>query len=94
MYGVASAALLALGREGMDQTIVVSGESGAGKSKSARLLLQALVACTAASSTSGDGDGGADSAGTSSAAGFGASLLLAIEVLEPFGSAQTRRNPQ
>eukprot|EP00966_Prymnesium_polylepis_P302138 6980274-Prymnesium_polylepis.1 len=90
VYGVAAAALLALAREGSDQTIVVSGESGAGKSESARLLMQALVGCTAVRApAAGDGAAG----GTSSAAGLGDALLLATEVLEPFGSAQTRRNP-
>lgn len=91
VFGVAATALLALRREASDQTIVVSGESGAGKSKSARLLLQALVGFAPSSvhvSTTGSPDTPA------AHVGLGERLLLAMEVLEPFGSAQTRRNPQ
>ncbi|KAL1524497.1 hypothetical protein AB1Y20_019391 [Prymnesium parvum] len=82
VFGVAAVSLRAVREERTDQTIVVSGESGAGKSKSARLLLQALVGFTSHAA-----------AAHAAADGLGQKLLLAIEVLEPFGSAQTRRNP-
>lgn len=90
VFGVAAAAFLSLRREGSDQTIVVSGESGAGKSRSARWLLQELVGFTA---NTGAEMSNVDCRATS-ATSLGEKLLLATEVLDPFGSAQTRRNPQ
>lgn len=93
VFGVAASAVGAVRDEGTDQTIVLSGESGAGKSESSRLLLRAIIRFTSEGGGGelGVGEGGG---GEGEASGLGERLLLAMQVLEPFGSAQTRRNPQ
>lgn len=83
VFGVAATALRAMSEDDSDQTVIVSGESGAGKSESARLLLRALLGCTAPASGGGD-----------PSTKLREVVLQAMELLEPFGSAHTRRNPQ
>ena len=91
VFATAAAALAALRRDGTDQTIIVSGESGAGKTESARRLLQALAHGSASTSTGGGGSPGGGNGGVG--AEMQRLLLAATEVLEPLGSAFTARNP-
>lgn len=81
IFGVAVAALRLLQGEGSDQTVVVSGESGAGKTETSRRLLQALAACTA------EAEGGTGAGGEA----LLPLLLQAVALIEPFGSAATAR---
>ena len=87
IFAVAAAALRLVATEGSEQTVVVSGESGAGKTETSRRLLQALAACTAPVETAEGGVGG----------GGGSALLPlllhAVALVEPFGSAATALNP-
>ena len=87
IFAVAAAALRLVATEGSEQTVVVSGESGAGKTETSRRLLQALAACTAPVETAEGGVGG----------GGGSALLplllQAVALVEPFGSAATALNP-
>ena len=58
IFAVAAAALRLVAMEASEQTVVVSGESGAGKTETSRRLLQALAACTAPIETAEGGVGG------------------------------------
>ena len=90
VFATAAAALAALRRDGTDQTIIVSGESGAGKTESARRLSRPSRTAPPPAPGGGGSPGGGNG-------GVGAEmqrlLLAATEVLEPLGSAFTARNP-
>jgi len=73
---------------GERQSILVSGESGAGKTETTKILLQCLAA--SARGVTSDDDTGAASA--FSASGVQAMLLEANPILEAFGNAKTLRN--
>ena len=72
---------------GERQSILVSGESGAGKTETTKILLQCLAA--SARGVTSDSDEGA---ATFSASGVQAMLLEANPILEAFGNAKTLRN--
>ena len=78
VFGVAAASYRGL--MGLrSQSIVISGESGAGKSETAKKVLQHLAFCAAKS--------GADSTG-----GVEARILASNPILEAFGNAKTPMN--
>ena len=77
MFGIAEAAYLMLSRSGKSQSIVVSGESGAGKTETNKHLMYYL----AWRSKSGGGVGALAEA-----------ILQSNPVLEAFGNAKTSRN--
>eukprot|EP00741_Cyanophora_paradoxa_P008050 tig00001249_g7789.t1 len=79
---LAAAALKGLEETGAPQAILVSGESGAGKTETTKLLLQYVT---------GAGDAAARPAGTGRGSVEGR-LLEACAVLEAFGNAKTLRN--
>ena len=89
IFAVAAAALRLVASEGSEQTVVVSGESGAGKTETSRRLLQALAACTAPAEAA-EGGGGGGAGGGSALLPL---LLQAVALVEPFGSAATALNP-
>ncbi|TIA91437.1 hypothetical protein E3P99_01084 [Wallemia hederae] len=79
IYAIAQDAHASMTRENKNQTMVVSGESGAGKTVSARHIMQYLAFLGQ------DGPGGASS-------GTDASILATNPVMEAFGNAKTIRN--
>ncbi|TIC24772.1 clathrin heavy chain [Wallemia mellicola] len=79
IYAIAQDAHASMTRENKNQTMVVSGESGAGKTVSARHIMQYLAFL---------GQDGTGSAST----GTDASILATNPVMEAFGNAKTIRN--
>jgi tRNA A37 threonylcarbamoyladenosine biosynthesis protein TsaE len=89
VFVVADNAYRALGSEGQNQSVVISGESGAGKTKSAREVLRYIVQVSSGAFNSGAHDDGL--------AGVHAEQLVAKitqnnPLLEAFGNAKTLRN--
>ena len=78
IYAIAQDAHSSMTRENKNQTMVVSGESGAGKTVSARHIMQYLAYL------------GQDGPGATS--GTDASILATNPVMEAFGNAKTIRN--
>lgn len=76
IFAVADRAYARMRRDGQPQSILVSGESGAGKTESSKLLLQHLTSVS-----------GSDTRG-----GLEGKLLESNPLLEAFGNAQTLRN--
>eukprot|EP00004_Rigifila_ramosa_P007907 TRINITY_DN190_c0_g1_i3.p2 TRINITY_DN190_c0_g1~~TRINITY_DN190_c0_g1_i3.p2 ORF type:complete len:489 (+),score=174.83 TRINITY_DN190_c0_g1_i3:3-1469(+) len=79
IFAIAQAALHSMIVNGKDQSIIVSGESGAGKTESTKLLLEYLVA------VSGEGL-------IERSIKVAQQILQAHPVLESFGNAKTVRN--
>jgi len=76
IFGIAAAAFRGVKSESADQAIIISGESGAGKTEATKKCLQFLA--SAAGSATGDG--------------MEKRLLAANPILEAFGNAKTVRN--
>ena len=80
IYGTAAATYAGL-LNGRSQSLIISGESGAGKSETAKKVLQYLAfAATASSSTATAGEG------------LEARILASNPILEAFGNAKTSLN--
>ena len=90
VYGVADDAYRSLQTNKKNQSCIVSGESGAGKTEATKLFLQYI------GEISGGVKGGAKKAGAKPAPGESASLqeqiLKANPLMEAFGNAKTLRN--
>ena len=71
--------------KGKDQSVVISGESGAGKSEATKLILQFITDVSSRAS----GANGASSSGSSE---LEQQILAANPILEAFGNAKTLRN--
>ena len=82
VYGMAARAYQKMMANGSNQSVVISGESGAGKTETAKLLLTYLAA--AASGTSA---GSADSRGALQGA-----VMATNPIMESYGCAKTVRN--
>ena len=82
VYGMAARAYQKMMANGSNQSVVISGESGAGKTETAKLLLTYLAA--AASVTSA---GSADSRGALQGA-----VMATNPIMESYGCAKTVRN--
>ena len=85
LYDVAEQAYRQLVAEKKPQSIVISGESGAGKTESIKYCMNFLVWRSAQSG--GDGDGG-DGAGNA----LTARIMQSNPLLEALGNAKTQRN--
>mmetsp|Transcript_14101 Transcript_14101/g.21396 ORF Transcript_14101/g.21396 Transcript_14101/m.21396 type:complete len:1851 (+) Transcript_14101:177-5729(+) len=80
IFSVASGAYDNLLRKGMSQAVIISGESGAGKTESTKLILQFLGEM---SRQAGRGENGT---------GVEQEMLLSNPILEAFGNAKTIQN--
>ncbi|TFK55318.1 hypothetical protein OE88DRAFT_1694770 [Heliocybe sulcata] len=88
LFAIAEDAYTAMRREGMGQTIIVSGESGAGKTESAKLIMRYL-----ASVNPPDSPAKAKTKLTLDEASEVERQILATNpILEAFGNAKTTRN--
>ncbi|EDQ89817.1 uncharacterized protein MONBRDRAFT_20878, partial [Monosiga brevicollis MX1] len=76
IFAVADAAVSALQSTGKNQVCVISGESGAGKTESAKLFLQHIIDLSAGSETEGIAD----------------KIIAVNPLLEAFGNASTLMN--
>ena len=102
VYAVADDAYRAMAKSGTSQSILVSGESGAGKTETAKLIMQYLAwagARAAAEREAAGGGGGTPRAALPSpdaepdaAGGVEARVLESNPLLEAFGNAKTVRN--
>ncbi|KAH8091086.1 hypothetical protein JL720_5965 [Aureococcus anophagefferens] len=81
IWFTARRAYRALVSHGVGQSLIVSGESGAGKTETTKKALEYVAA---ASATRGDGGGGGGA--------VSAKVLSASPILEAFGNAKTLRN--
>ena len=90
IFETASRAYEAMVSSGRSQSIIISGESGAGKTESAKLALRQVAALAAAASPSSSSVAAA-AAGDEFAA-LEAAILATNPVLESFGNAKTSRN--
>ena len=89
-YAVAQSAFTCLCRTAADQAILVSGESGAGKTESTKHLMQYLAAVASSSAIPRAGGGVAGEGSTR--AGIEKQVLGSNPILEAFGNAKTLRN--
>ena len=95
IFETASRAYSAMVSSGLSQSIIISGESGAGKTESAKLALRqvaALASSAAASSSSSSSSASAAAAAGDEFAALEAAILATNPVLEAFGNAKTSRN--
>ena len=83
VYAIAEKAYASMVRASASQGIVVSGESGAGKTEANKSLMNYLV---------WRGTGGAHRTGSSGAATLTATIMDTNPILEAFGNAKTTRN--
>ena len=86
LYQVAGAAYYDMAARGRSQSVVINGESGAGKTESAKIILSFFI--SAASAAGKGGGGGTTKVGEVLQAELDASNVL----LEAFGNAKTTRN--
>ncbi|KAJ3019367.1 UNVERIFIED_CONTAM: Myosin type-2 heavy chain 1 [Siphonaria sp. JEL0065] len=81
IYGIAEECYCAM-LEGKNQSVVISGESGAGKTQSTRYVMQYFALANALSSNSAEVSGSATEE----------AVLASNPILEAFGNAKTTRN--
>ncbi|KAH0556592.1 hypothetical protein GP486_005560 [Trichoglossum hirsutum] len=86
IFAVADEAFRNLVEEGENQSILVTGESGAGKTENTKKVIQYLAAVATS-----DSPGGARS-GAKQLSNISQQILRANPILEAFGNAQTVRN--
>ncbi|EMD34514.1 hypothetical protein CERSUDRAFT_117358 [Gelatoporia subvermispora B] len=88
LFAIAEDAYTAMSKDGMGQTIIVSGESGAGKTESAKFIMRYL-----ASVNPPDSKGrGKTKASLDESSEVERQILATNPVLEAFGNAKTTRN--
>ena len=96
LFALAERTHRALRTLGGDQTVLVSGESGAGKTESVKLLMSYLSSAhddvVAGGGGGGGGGGGTDVSAAAAAGSVAARVLATNPLLEAFGNASTLRN--
>eukprot|EP00937_MAST-01D_sp_MAST-1D-sp2_P000233 g233.t1 len=80
VFGIASAAYYQAVKSGASQAVIISGESGAGKTETAKLILQFIAFASH------------ESGGTDADDSLNARIVEANPVIEAFGNARTVRN--
>lgn len=83
VFAIAESAYYKMNNEKENQCVIISGESGAGKTEAAKRIMQYIAAVSAAESTAG-GSGGIE--------GIREMVLATNPLLESFGCAKTLRN--
>ena len=91
IYAVANAAMMGIRDEEQDQSIIISGESGAGKTEATKKCLQFFAETTSKTKSKAAAAPAASGAGGSTV-GIEQRLLAANPLLEGFGNAKTVRN--
>ena len=90
VFAVAEAARQSLVREGRNQSIIISGESGAGKTEAAKYIMTYLARSSVtgggAAAAAGGGGGGGGLTGIESV------IVKSGPITEAFGNARTTRN--
>lgn len=85
---LSAVAFSGLSRDGQNQSILVSGESGAGKTETVKILMGHL----AVASNSGEGIGSVLAEGRGEDDGVIRKIIESNPLLESFGNAKTTRN--
>ncbi|KAI0029309.1 myosin 5 [Vararia minispora EC-137] len=88
LFAIAEDAYTAMRKEGMGQTIIVSGESGAGKTESAKFIMRYLASVNPPDS----GAKAKTKASLDESSEVEKQILATNPVLEAFGNAKTTRN--
>ena len=93
-WAVAVRAYRALANDYSNQAVCISGESGAGKTESMKLILQALASVSSKASglRAPDGSGGGGGGGDPEQKSIEQLILSTNPVTEAFGNAKTLRN--
>ena len=93
VFGVAYNAYSAMLNDDADQSVVISGESGAGKSEATKLILQ-FLADVSQRATNAHNHNSSECSNTASSgqAPLEQKILAANPILEAFGNAKTLRN--
>ncbi|KDQ59406.1 hypothetical protein JAAARDRAFT_153198 [Jaapia argillacea MUCL 33604] len=89
LFAIAEDAYTAMSRENMGQTIIVSGESGAGKTESAKLIMRYLASVNPPDSASKKPK---TKLSLDEASEVERQILATNPILEAFGNAKTTRN--
>ncbi|KAH9253514.1 hypothetical protein BASA81_008561 [Batrachochytrium salamandrivorans] len=94
VYGIADNAYKAMVADNKNQSCIVSGESGAGKTEATKIFLQYIAEISGSANkhqgSSGEGDGGKKD--TFGSASLQEQILKANPLMEAFGNAKTKRN--
>ncbi|KAI8633119.1 P-loop containing nucleoside triphosphate hydrolase protein [Xylariaceae sp. FL1651] len=87
LFAIAEEAFMKMIKDGRNQTVVVSGESGAGKTVSAKYIMRYF-----ATRESPDNPGGRSKKGAESMSETEEQILATNPIMEAFGNAKTTRN--
>lgn len=90
LFGIARAAYMDMARNGRNQSILISGESGAGKTEATKITMK-YYALTCSASARSSASAASDSA-SGSTASIESQVLQSNPILEAFGNARTTRN--
>jgi myosin heavy subunit len=91
VFAVADRAYRSMKHYGLSQAVIISGESGSGKTETAKFVMAFLAWAGGGGGGSG-GSGGSSSGGSEGASGLASKVLSANPLLESFGNARTLRN--